>query len=64
MPKREATKRAKHVRRPQKAHDPNDRVGRLRCPTCGEDCKVEIEYGKKVQRCHACGTSFGLTEMS
>jgi len=68
MPKKEVTKtktqRAKDLRTPQKGHDPENRKGRLRCPNCGMDCVIETEYSQKVQRCHACGTSFGLTAMS
>lgn len=64
MAKQEVTKKAKHHRPPQKGHNPESRTGRLRCPKCGEDCKIEIEYGQKVQRCHSCGTSFGLTKVS
>lgn len=66
MAKKEVTKteKSKNLRTPQKGHNPENRSGRLRCPGCGMDCKLEIEYGEKVQRCHSCGISYGLTGMS
>jgi transcription elongation factor Elf1 len=57
------SKNPKHNRTPQKAPNPEDRVGNLRCPMCGADCRVIVEAGKRVQHCYTCGRSFGLTAM-